>query len=164
MAITRSDLLNAFEYRNGALFHKNQGHGRVRGEEVGSANSKGYLGTSIRKQYIAIHRAVWIMHFGEIPFGFMIDHKNGQKTDNRIENLRLASPSLNSQNRLFAHKNSLTGFLGVKKVKRRYQARIQAGKSRVNLGMFASPEEAHAAYIQAKSFNVQKAVENGTVA
>jgi len=35
-----------------------------------------------------IHRKIWEEHFGKIPVGYVIHHKNGDKKDNRIENLQ----------------------------------------------------------------------------
>jgi len=35
------------------------------------------------------HRAIWIMHYGDIPKNHLIHHKNGNPKDNRIENLQL---------------------------------------------------------------------------
>lgn len=45
-----------------------------------------------------LHRAVWEYHYGQIPNGLMIDHINRDKTDNRIENLRLVTAKENRMN------------------------------------------------------------------
>ena len=50
--------------------------------------------------YYKEHRIVWEMFNGEIPKGLQIDHINGDGSDNRIENLRLSTPSQNSTNRV----------------------------------------------------------------
>lgn len=70
---------------------------------VGCYNQKGYLVATLhlegeRKQ-VKLHRVIWIKIYGIPPIGKMIDHINGKKDDNRIENLRLADPILNSHNR-----------------------------------------------------------------
>lgn len=44
------------------------------------------------------HQYIWEMHNGAIPEGMLVDHINRDKHDNRIENLRLATPSQNSAN------------------------------------------------------------------
>jgi hypothetical protein len=79
-----------------------------------------------------------------------IDHINGVKTDNRCINLREASPRTNSENKKRAMPFSVTGFLGVSKNKYGYNATIQTGGARKNLGLFKTPEEAHEAYKKEK--------------
>jgi hypothetical protein len=51
----------------------------------------GYRILSVDGKRIAEHRQIWIDNFGEIPKGKIIHHKNGDKLDNRIENLELTS-------------------------------------------------------------------------
>lgn len=70
---------------------------------LGCSNQKGYRVATLhldgnRKQ-VKLHRLVWIKVNGTPPVGKVIDHINGRKDDNRIDNLRLASPILNAQNR-----------------------------------------------------------------
>lgn len=97
------------------------------------------------------HRIAWAMHHGEWP-DLMIDHKNGQRDDNSISNLRQATDLVNQQNRRSAQKSSACGFLGVQAHKNgRFQAKIRAGGRRLHLGNFSTAEEAHAAYMAAKS-------------
>lgn len=84
----------------------------------------------------AEHRIIWKMFMGEDP-PLSIDHKDNDPFNNRIENLRLATPTQQSQNRRGWNK---TGFKGVhKNGNGRYCTQI-------TLGSYDTPEEAHAVY------------------
>jgi hypothetical protein len=89
------------------------------------------------------------MFFGAIPPGLLIDHINGIKLDNRIENLRLATDSGNNSNATMSKRNK-TGFKGVSfnKWAQKYEARIFNGKVKY-LGVFETAEAASHAYIKA---------------
>lgn len=79
------------------------------------------------------------------------DHKNGVKSDNRWDNLREATKQLNGQNRREAHKNNITGFLGVsKRCEGQYRASINNNGVKLNIGTFTTPEAAHLAYVETK--------------
>lgn len=99
-------------------------------------------------QIYSAHRLAWLAHYGSEPPA-QIDHINGDRADNRIANLRSATNQENSQNRA-ARKNAC-GYTGVSKHFRKYIAHIRDGDSIRHLGLFGTPEEAHAAYCEAKA-------------
>jgi hypothetical protein len=73
--------------------------------------SDGYLtGRALGVNYKA-HRVAWAIHHGEWPIG-MIDHINGNPTDNHIENLRVVSPAGNAQNQR-VRSNNTSGEQGI---------------------------------------------------
>lgn len=71
---------------------------REAGKPVDHITAQGYLAFRLNRMVWLAHRAVWIMHDGEIPEGMMIDHVNRRKADNRLANLRLATKGQNLMN------------------------------------------------------------------
>lgn len=59
----------------------------------------GYLVISVMSNKVQLHRLIWEITHGKIPDGYCVDHIDGDKTNNHIENLRLATLSQNSWNR-----------------------------------------------------------------
>ena len=114
---------------------------RYAGKQVSAARSgSGYLSTTIMKKRTMVHRIAWCLHHNmSLDAGMVIDHINGDKTDNRICNLRLSTAAQNMQN---AAKKA-AGVRGAFFHKRtgKFQASI-----RLHLGTFETPEEAAAAY------------------
>lgn len=101
---------------------------------------------------IAEHHLAWMIAYGEWPE--MIDHKNGDSLDNRIDNLRICNPVINSQNHNRPTR-SMTGFMGVKKIKStgKYEASIGINGKSVYLGTYNTPQAAHESYLQARLSN-----------
>lgn len=94
------------------------------------------------------HRVIWILHYGQPPSGMYFDHINGNKRDNRIENLRLASRKENKFNSK-VRADSHCMLRGVGKVPAGWNARIQIGDKRVHLGRFQTKGLAALAYAKA---------------
>ena len=88
-----------------------------------------------------IHRLVWEMHYGKIPKGMVIDHINRNKTDNRIENLRLATKSQNARN------NNAKGYW---KNKHGYDVNIYLNYKKYYLGRFKTKCGATMAYLMGR--------------
>ena len=109
----------------------------------------GYITASTLGKTMAGHRVAWALHYGSWPDG-VIDHINGNRADNRIENLRCVTQQLNRQNMRAAHKDSRTGYLGVTRTGARFRAQIYHQGRNKNLGLFDTPDAAHRAYVAAK--------------
>jgi len=94
---------------------------------------------------ILIHRAVWIYHNGDIPDGSFIDHIDGNKSNNLLSNLRLASSSQNLLNKGPRKKNSS----GIKNVNwnsptNSWRVKLVIDGKWRHFGLFATIEEAKA--------------------
>ena len=115
-------------------------------EALTAINDQGYrIGSIFNKSYRA-HRVAWAMHYGTWP-DQEIDHTNGNRLDNKIENLRCVSSTENSRNKAI-HKNNTSGVCGVYFCKRdkKWAAVIYLSNNQKKfLGRFQSIQDAHAA-------------------
>lgn len=141
----------AYDPLSGRIFRQRDSHkGRWKAGKTSGHVSKinGYRYIVVeRKQHLA-HRLAWLLHYGWMPEdGIDIDHINGDRDDNRIENLRLGSRSQNNVNSK-TPKNNTSGFKGAYFDKRRgkWAAEIWVFKSKKFLGYYSTPKEAGAAY------------------
>ena len=117
---------------------------------AGCFRKDGYRMVRVDGVLMYAHRIVWAIHTGNMPNQF-IDHINGDKLDNRIENLRDVSIATNSRNQRKARSdNQMTKMLGVQQNHSGWQACITTDGKRKCLGTYKSPIEAHQAYVNAK--------------
>ena len=93
------------------------------------------------------------MHNGPIPKGLVVDHINGVRDDDRIENLQLLKQATNlmlGTHQLYS--NNTHGYTGVyfipkRRVGKQYQASVRYDGKNISFGYYATPEEAHAARV-----------------
>lgn len=124
-----------------------------KGDIAGTVDkSTGYLRVNFCGKVHYVHRLIWTLHHGSEPNGF-IDHINGCKTDNRIENLRVVDNRVNMQNLKHARVDSKTGVLGVTicKTTGKYVARLRHPDGKyLSLCRTDSLEDAKQSYLAAK--------------
>lgn len=113
----------------------------VAGSVVGTKDKDGYSITHFSGRQWKVHHLVWIYHYGYKPV--MIDHINRNKSDNRIENLREATKSLNAYN-TGLQINNTSGCKGVSWNERlkKWHAYIGSKKTRKHIGFFTTLQEA----------------------
>lgn len=100
------------------------------GREFGNLTKYGYLRGRVGNLQIMVHRLAWFMYYGACPKKHL-DHKNGNRTDNRIINLREVSPLENAKNQK-VYKNNKSGVSGVgldKRSNKWYAEGSKCGKS-----------------------------------
>lgn len=121
------------------------------GALAGSTAANGYQYIKLQGKGYLAHRVIWFFAHGVWPSG-SLDHINGDRSDNRIANLREVSARGNAENMRRPGRANTSGFLGVSRVKEsnRWLATIRANGRSISLGYFGTPEEAHATYVQAK--------------
>ena len=114
------------------------------GKKVGWLNANGYLATRVNVQNLLVQRIVWKMVTGNEP-PEQIDHIDGNRTNNRFENLRGADANEGAWNRGM-HKNNKVGMKGVTKRGNTFIARIYPKGEYIYLGTFKTAEEASKIY------------------
>lgn len=154
MTISQKRLKELFTYnaQTGHLYWRVSNSNAIKvGQRAGHKRPDGYVvvyadGISYRE-----HRLIWLWHTGSFPKNF-IDHKNGIRDFNKIENLREATKSQNSQNAA-RQRNNTSGYTGVvwNARQERWIARVKVNGEVHHFGTHATPEDAHAAYLAGKA-------------
>lgn len=135
--------INRVAGQYGKTFNRRIGDFALRKDE------EGYFAFALDGKKIKVHRAGWALHYGEWPT-IGVDHKNCIRTDNRIENLRLANDHQNGANRSLMSNNT-SGRKGVSWDKRsnRWKAAITVRGRKIYLGSHVELDDAYAAYVAA---------------
>ena len=119
------------------------------GDIAGSKDMAGYSKIMVNNKLYKAHRLAWFYVHGAWPCR-ELDHINGDRSDNRLCNLREATSAENKQN-IKARADNKVGYLGVSPYRSKYQARIRVDGTQIYLGNFDTPEQAHQAYLAAKA-------------
>jgi len=103
---------------------------------------EGYMRMTVDGKRYMTHRLIWLYVYGHLPKE-QIDHKNQNKSDNRISNLRAVDARGNCKNRPL-RKDNKSGFNGVCWIKRlgKWASQVNNGHTNVTLGMFLNKEDA----------------------
>lgn len=153
-AFTQSELhaLLAYDPETGVFTWQNSRGNQVAraGAVAGHTNAKGRRMIEIHGRAYTAARLAWFYATGDWP-DLQVDHKDADRMNDRWLNLRLATNRVNKQNARQARADSSTGVMGVSRQGARFRAKIKTPDGRrLHLGMFASSEEASAAYLSAK--------------
>jgi hypothetical protein len=140
LTVDRLRQLVAYEPDTGRLFWRPRSNHRWNMRYAGTValhctNSGGYRSGSVDQKSVKAHRAAWALYYGRWPHE--VDHINGCRSDNRIENLREVDRATNCRNRGLRSDN-VSGRVGVGFHKRtgKWRARIQINGRSVSLGSF----------------------------
>ena len=136
-----------YDAATGEVFWRmNKGRLAKEGCLAGNASDGRYIQIEVCGHRFYAHRIAWLLHYGVWPTD-LIDHINGDKKDNRIENLRDVNKSLNAHNSRSVSRG-ISGVKGVYFNNRigRWFSKIRINRESKYLGSFSSAEEAGEAY------------------
>jgi len=153
------DVLNSllrYESDTGLIYWIAKGKGKIKKKAAGTMLQSGYLGICIGPKRWQAHRLAWALHHGLWPKE-QIDHINGNRTDNRICNLREATNAQNGKN-LGVSKSNKSGVKGVswEKYTGRWKASIRVNGLSISIGRFDTIEQAAFARQQAEQKHFQE--------
>lgn len=140
--ITQKQVTELFEYRDGDLIRKTSPANRVKtGDIAGTLTTNGYIAITISAKIYYAHRLIFLYHHGYLPKE--IDHRDENKSNNRIENLRECTRSQNTFNTKLMSTNT-SGHKGVGWIKRdkMWEAKIRVNGKIIFLGYFDDKEVA----------------------
>lgn len=143
-----------YDAETGILTWTTRKQGRVVGKPIGQYDKDGYLilvrsengHKSGKKKRYCVHRIAWIWVHGKEPVD-QIDHINGNKSDNRLCNLREANTAENMRN-VGKQSHNTSGWKGVSwhKLRSKWRADIKVNQKQIALGLFDCPASASFAY------------------
>lgn len=152
-SLTASRLREVLRYdpETGVFHRLTDGGGVKAGSVAGCVQRVGYVVIRIDDVLYYAHRLAWLYVTGSWPED-IVDHMDGNRANNRIKNLREASPKVNAQNVRRAQKNNKSGLLGVSwsKADKCWKAQIYSNGKGKCIGYFRTASEAHDAYVKEK--------------
>lgn len=143
------ELKNAFAYDadTGIITWKvSRGGKAIKGARAGGLKGDGYRRIDCGGATYFEHRVVWALYYGDYPT-LDIDHINGDRTDNRIANLRLVTMRQNQQNLKWHRKGRLVGASYNKEMKK-WKSQISINGETKHIGYYPSEQSAHEAYVR----------------
>jgi hypothetical protein len=132
-------------------FHwlKKSGYNSRLDAPAGNLDPSGYIRLGFRGRAIYAHRLAIFMASGYWPQR-CVDHIDGDKSNNRLSNLREVGHRTNIQNMIRPARHNTSGFLGVSLLRGKWIAQIRANGRNHYLGRHETAEAAHEAYLDAK--------------
>lgn len=142
--LSQGELHRLFEHRDGQLFWKIKRKSVSPGDLAGGPTTNGYWRIKINGRSYKRSRLIWMYVYGVDSYPRFLDHINRDRSDDRVENLRLVTNGENQRNRSWGASRSRY----VYRDGNRWRARVPTGRGQMSLGRFGSEGDAIAAVKQ----------------
>jgi hypothetical protein len=139
-----------YEPNTGLLFWTGEAHQSLRNKQAGTPNHLGYIIVLFKGKPYKAHRLAWFLTHGVWP-SQMIDHIDGNTSNNALSNLRDVDNKTNQCNRHKARLDSKSGLMGASPFRNKWKAQIKRNGVIKYLGLYDTALEAHEAYQQEKN-------------
>jgi len=145
--ITQQQLKDVLDYspEKGEFYWKNKSTAYRCGFIAGSVKNDGYINIGIKGKYYKAHRLAWLYVYGVMP-DQLLDHINGNRSDNRIANLRPCNRAENQMNCSAIKGTSAYKGVSLNKKSGKWTAGIRVNGKYTYLGRYETEEKAHAVY------------------
>ena len=139
--ITQDKVRQLFAYHKSGTLIRNVtvAYNAQAGDRVGYSGALGYKQVTVEGVRYYIHQLIFLWHHGHLPT--LTDHINRCRSDNRIENLRECTPSMNNMNQGLRSDNT-SGHKGIDYINGKYRVRVKG----VHIGMYTTYGRACKAY------------------
>lgn len=136
-----STFKEVFEYKDGSLFWKTtRGTRAIKGSRAGKLRKDGYRDVGLNGKYYLEHRVIYAILNNELPE--VIDHIDHNRSNNLIDNLRIADYASNAWNSRLSRNNS-SGIKGIRETyNQKYEARLAVRGKTIQIGTFDNIEDA----------------------
>jgi len=156
-------ILANFKFEDGKLFRRKLTGDRGYKEVIcKKSHPAGYCQTAVGTRKVLFHRVIWVLAHGPIPAGLFIDHIDGDKLNNSLDNLRLVNSRENTQN-FPVHRGGRLCGCNFNPPNQKWRAAIYTDNVKKHIGYYDSELEAHNAYMQAvETLNLGGTIETAT--
>jgi len=154
-------LKEATDYVDGALVWKESYRSRKKGRHIGTPHNKGYRAANFNGRRCLLHTLVFAYHYGYFPK--MLDHIDGDRLNNRIENLRECTHKENGYNSK-TRSNNTSGHKGVslQRSVNKWTVRLKIGETYKYFGLYEDFELACLVADEARSKYHKEFANNGS--
>jgi hypothetical protein len=131
----------AYDKTKGLFMYLKPSNSATKGWWEGTVSAQGYCRLHFGGRGIQAHNVAWMLTYGKITEGLEVDHIDGDRTNNKISNLRLATRSQNLYNRPNLRGDTSIGKgVSIHRKTGLWRVRLNVNKEQMNFGYYRDLE------------------------